>query len=757
MTNTEGIRFFAIALVSTKGTELDSVRIFDTKSNQFMNATIDSVKKQISNGLQIGNIMRESELSNLTNLSRKLPVIRHGKLCSNNMWTIIASKADESGDLELSSVVDCMGNVQVVNGTTLGSMRSSGRLLIDPRVNMTEFGDMDSYSESLQENEQVDDRVSKSIDALTNSKDFIGKNGSKGHIIVGFMGKYDSDKEFKEFCLANGFDEAAFKSMYNNGNCSDDIASKIYSIAIGLTRKFSDKQASEIDEKLKSVEKNIVKYNRGVTQEMLNEKNKEGLTVKDLIARIQMNMMMSDPFRYVIYKRLKMVPTLDVDRMATDGVNILFNPMWITTVSNEEVYFIVLHEMEHIIRCHVTRGLGKDQNLSNTAGDLWINKYLCESLGIDPLDSNKLSVKLKNDIQTVRYPYDSLYWGAVDPIRDSFESIYKVLKDSKQGQGQGQGQSQGQGQGQSQTQAQGQGQGQSQTQAQGQGQGQSQGQSQGQGQGQVGSVKVTDSDDGNGKDIEITLPNGDVIKGKLPDDLVKSDKTADMSNEEIQNKAKQAISAALQEAKLTNNWGNGGCGDLERQYGPLLRSEIPWKRTLEAYFIKSTKKENSFMTPDKRYKQYKLNVPGPRKSSKDALGKCAIGVDVSGSITDKIVHRIMSEIAPLVKKYKAECDVIFWSTEVHSMCKVKNYRDFLRINVNGTGGTDVNCFFEKVKELERGSRKYDFVIVFTDGYFGSVYEEYTHRRDTIWAITREDTSSFENEIGFGKVTRCWYE
>ena len=73
---------------------------------------------------------------------------------------------------------------------------------------------------------------------------------------------------------------------------------------------------------------------------------------------------------------LKLVPTYDIQTMATDGVHLLYNPDWILTQTMDELEFTNAHEVVHVDSFHMTRKGDRDHEIWNMACDLAINPAL---------------------------------------------------------------------------------------------------------------------------------------------------------------------------------------------------------------------------------------------------------------------------------------------------------------------------------------------------------------------------------------------
>lgn len=72
----------------------------------------------------------------------------------------------------------------------------------------------------------------------------------------------------------------------------------------------------------------------------------------------------------------------------TDAKQIVFDPDFADNLSNQELSFVLLHEVLHCVLNHCTRGRGLMQYTFNIACDIIVNSIALESLGLCNLDVN---------------------------------------------------------------------------------------------------------------------------------------------------------------------------------------------------------------------------------------------------------------------------------------------------------------------------------------------------------------------------------
>lgn len=66
----------------------------------------------------------------------------------------------------------------------------------------------------------------------------------------------------------------------------------------------------------------------------------------------------------------------------TDMESIVFDPAFLDRISDDEMHFVLLHEVMHCVLKHCVRGLSLQQFLYNIACDIVVNSFIMEALGV---------------------------------------------------------------------------------------------------------------------------------------------------------------------------------------------------------------------------------------------------------------------------------------------------------------------------------------------------------------------------------------
>lgn len=86
-------------------------------------------------------------------------------------------------------------------------------------------------------------------------------------------------------------------------------------------------------------------------------------------------LLLQQPFYGVLLSMTDFVPEAVIPTMATDGTKVYFNPEYVKTLNDHELYGVLLHEISHCIYLHCTtkRRLNRAQHRWNVACDFAIN------------------------------------------------------------------------------------------------------------------------------------------------------------------------------------------------------------------------------------------------------------------------------------------------------------------------------------------------------------------------------------------------
>jgi predicted metal-dependent peptidase len=178
-------------------------------------------------------------------------------------------------------------------------------------------------------------------------------------------------------------------------------------------------------------------------------------------------------------------------------------------------------------------------------------------------------------------------------------------------------------------------------------------------------------------------------------------------------------------------------GDIQIFLNGLLNPKLPWPQILRKYLNSFAKSDYSFKKPNRRFfpKHYMPSLYG------EALMDLAIGVDISGSVSDSDFHQFVTEIASIFRMMKPKkISVIQFDTEIKSVDEATSFEELMKIEFAGRGGTDVTPVLEWADKNKPG-----LLLMFTDGGFNFTVN--ANKNQVLWLIHNNPNFT----APFGKV------
>lgn len=279
-------------------------------------------------------------------------------------------------------------------------------------------------------------------------------------------------------------------------------------------------------------------------------------------------------------------------------------------------------------------------------------------------------------------------------------------------------------------------------------------------------------DDSAGKFKEVSvIYNGKKLTGIVMKDVMSNRDTKSENNEkanlEDSRRALQKITTKIkmeEEAlgeSLTKNVSEGG-GLVQRYIEFGLSSGVDWRVLVKNMCKDKPKKTFTLANPNVDYMNMGMTLADRRAIGKPThISHVKFAVDVSGSVSQKELQVILSEINNIFTHFKVDGELIYWSTNIGDVGMFSSLKDMLKVKPKSTGGTDVRCVFEYLNgEIEVGG-KYESdkvrdikgVFIITDGYFNMNFKDYetAFGRRVVWLITGTKGNPIIFNPPFGKV------
>ena len=389
-------------------------------------------------------------------------------------------------------------------------------------------------------------------------------------------------------------------------------------------------------------------------------------------ARTQLAMM--EPFFSTILFRHEMIETNLVPFAAvTPRGQILYNPECEKTLTVEQIVFLLAHEVLHIVYDHAGRQNGRNHQLWNIASDMVINETLI-ALGVGRFIEGGMR-------------YDSAEKMTSEQVYDCIkdESPYKGMKgygesgEDKKKKGKGGG------------------------------------------SGLPNEHRDLVPEQGcAGDDDPLKEASEKYGKGMTDDEKRIYDATI-----------KQEIAQATVAAKMQSRNMGSGMGDFLRRMEDLVQPPaLPWYEQLERFMTHFITQGNSWKRPNKRFSHVYL----PTTDKLPAMGPIVIGIDTSGSISEKELGAFAKHINDLVEDCRPEKVFIVYCDYEINRVDTFELGEPIEMSMVGGGGTDMTQICRWVKEL--CDEDVDACVIFTDGY--TPYpEKHEMTVPTKWVLTTE--------------------
>lgn len=359
------------------------------------------------------------------------------------------------------------------------------------------------------------------------------------------------------------------------------------------------------------------------------------------ITKARSSLVISQPFFGTLALHLKVQEDETIETMATDGVNLIYAPAFLDTITHEELKGVIVHEVLHCAYRHPTRRKNREMQLWNEACDYVIN--------MDVLAAGfQLPADRLLDIQYKGMSAEEIY-----------ARLHKAGQQQQPGQAGGSSPQNGQGQGPSK----------------GQGAGLSP-------QPGTAPAKGPTNPAGQGPTMPAKAPSNGANPptwGKVLDPAP-SHKQADI--QAIDNDWKVRVTQALSIAgKQAGKFG----GTLERLFNNVKKPTINWRDELRRFIDDKVHTDFTWTNPNKRYLNSGFVMPGIQK---DSIAKLGIAIDTSGSINQNTLNKFRAEIQDVLDNGAVqEVMVLYCDDKVQGPIQSFAAGDIVDMRAQGGGGT----------------------------------------------------------------------
>jgi len=409
--------------------------------------------------------------------------------------------------------------------------------------------------------------------------------------------------------------------------------------------------------------------------------------VADKITQARVSMLFNQQFFGTIAMRMELMPADKwLPTMAVDGKYMYYNHNFVDELFQDELIFVVSHEVLHLVYDHLGRNEFRDRQLYNIAADYVVNDELILAK-VGKFPTHKIQKKDSyGSMRTVEEPiglHDVKYrdWNS--------EKVYDDLLQQQEKNGSGKGKN-------------------------------SDGSGTMNGQGLSELLdKLLDEhiSPGAGKDGEPSKSDG----------KASADGPATFGDEERKQLKAELTDQIVNLAKSCNP-GNLPSG-VQRIIEQMTAPKMDWRALLQSNLDSILPIDYNYMKISRKSTHLNVILPG---IVNDQLLNIAVAIDMSGSIGEKEAAEFLSEINGIMGQYQSYEILVFcfdtkcYNQQIYSSDNGENINTYVPM---GGGGTDGSCIFEYLKNEGIEPMK---LVVFTDGYVGNWGDEFYC--PTIWCI-----------------------
>ena len=418
------------------------------------------------------------------------------------------------------------------------------------------------------------------------------------------------------------------------------------------------------------------------------------------------------PFWGNIAMNMELVPVRDkrVRTMCTDGSAIYADCDFALKLSQDQLNFVIAHEIGHCIMLHLTRRMSREPTLFNIATDKEINYLLKQDGFIAP---------------------PNLCWPEGDEIGKCAEEIYEMMlkKLKKQLKQMGQsGSDSSSGSCGSSSSAPSSSGSKSSKGSKGSNNGHG-GNADGKLEGQFDSHQYKGDEDD-----ESTKDGGSVVTDRWGE--VGYDKNFDPKvSKDYNDRMRETVIAEAQ--RTIRNRGKLPAG-IKSFIDKLLTPEIKWQDVLARFVTNCYNGERKWIPPNRRYVHKRMYM----QSRRSEMIRVAIGIDTSGSCQGDL-KKFLSEISGLVSTFGSyelhiiQCDAKVDKYDIYDDNNPLDLEHY-KFEFRGGGGTDARPIFDFILD---NSIEADCAVVFTDGYTVADKDN-PIGVPVLWMITKDGCTDF---------------
>ncbi|MDR2615760.1 MAG: VWA-like domain-containing protein [Oscillospiraceae bacterium] len=366
------------------------------------------------------------------------------------------------------------------------------------------------------------------------------------------------------------------------------------------------------------------------------------------------------------------------ENVATDGERVFFNPDFLDALTDEELDFVLLHEVLHIALRHAERtprpraAAGKRERKRNgerfdEACDIVVNSNIFEELGRESFAIDgvgELPHLAPNGREgrdfTAEQLYDMMMLPSDGDDAVGGEAADKNANGKKTDEAEGDDGNDG---------------------------GDGDGEGGGEGEGDGGSSGFDDHSRWG------SSPKSDELRDEWTKNILDAARSIEIQQK---NNSRGTIPAFAQ-----------------RLLKQLRSNQLDW-RTILNDFIQEEVNDYSFAPPDRRFSESPFMLPDFNEKD-ERVENILFMIDASGSMSDDAVSTAFAEIRSAVEQFGGKLRGLlgFFDAAISEPVPFEDAEELVKIKPRGGGGTDFGIIFDYVSAMDETPAS---VIILTDGY-----------------------------------------
>lgn len=202
---------------------------------------------------------------------------------------------------------------------------------------------------------------------------------------------------------------------------------------------------------------------------------------------------------------------------------------------------------------------------------------------------------------------------------------------------------------------------------------------------------------------------------------------------------KKQMNEAMAHAKLQ---GKAPAG-MDRTLDELNNPQLHWKELLQRFIVSEIPFDFTYSRPSKKSQSIGVYLPATYRENIEI----AIGLDTSGSMSDKDIKDCVSEVLGILRAFDSvKLTVLECDADVHAAENIESVEELQALKIKGGGGTDFVPVFEWLK---KNKPEVKAVVFFTDGYGN--FPQQSPDYPVLWCVTENGMD--RDKFPFGMVTK----